>query len=218
MADLSWSTSWDSVISYNNQILPNNYTMTIGFDIVTDDSDLQNVAFDRIKYFVKNVMQDAIFSSMDDERNAYFQENFKQRIVTFPVQPQDLSVVTALYAKFNSIVEGKLEIESISLSSIQGDNVTIHYDADFAESSTLLTEHDLLKSAEKTPWWFRDDCGSADFFTMNVESNTMVFITDVTEWQGTGLEYPETDTKKKKKKKDARNWSPTIIDGGKTKH
>jgi hypothetical protein len=215
MSDLSWTTSWDSVLFYEDQLLPNNYTMTIHFDISTDNAEEQNIAFDRIKYFIDKVLQDAIFTCMDDEHNAYFQSNFKQKLVTFPLPPQDLVVVSAIYAKMNSILEGRLHITQMSLSSIQGDNVTIHFDEDFAEESTALTSHELIKAAEKTPWWFRNDCGSADFFTKDEDTETLTFVTDVTDWTNTGLEWPPSETKIKK---DASNWNPTIIPGGKTRH
>lgn len=214
MADLSWTTSWDSVLSYNNQLLPNNYTITVSFDILTDDAEKQTVAFERMKYFVDKVMQDAIFSSIDDERNSYYQDNFEQRLVTFPIPPQDLAVVTALFMKFKMITEGKIDIQQISISSVQGEGVTIHYDEDFAGESTMLTEHELLKAADREAWWSRDDCGSADFFKMDAESEMLTFVTDVTDWESTGLTYPLSEVEKK----DASNWKPTIITGGKTRH
>lgn len=213
MTDLSWTTTWDSVLSYEDQILPNSYSMTLHFDIMTDNGEEQNIAFDRIKHFVDKVMHDAIFSSIDDERNMYYHDNFKQRMVTFPVPPQDLIVVATLFAKFKAIVEGRIDIHKISLSSIQGDNVTIHFDEEFAEESSMLVSHEMIKAAEKTPWWFRDDSGTADFFNLNPESKELTFITDVTGWEDTDLEWPKTENKK-----DGSTWSPTIIPGGKTKH
>ena len=216
MTDLSWSTAWDSVLAYEEQILPNTYHLTINFDIATDNGEEQNLAFERIKYFVDRVLQDAIFSAIDDENNLFFMDNFKQKLVTFPIPPQDLAVVSALFAKFRSIVDGRLDIISLELSSSQGDNVRINYDEEFAEDGKLLDSHDLIKAAEKTPWWYRNDCGSADFFKLDQESNQIMFVTDVTGWEGSDLVWPEEDIKKSKK--DASSWNPTIIPGGKTHH
>jgi hypothetical protein len=216
MTDLSWSTSWDSVLAYEEQILPNTYHLTINFDIVTDNGDEQNIAFERMKYFIDRVLHDSIFSSIDDEKNPFFMENFKQKLVTFPMPPQDLAIVSALFAKFRTIVDGRMDIISLELSSTQGDNVRINYDEEFAEDGNILNSHELLKAAESTPWWYRNDSGSADFFKLDPESNQIMFVTDVTGWEGTDLQWPEEEPKKSKK--DASNWNPTIIPGGKTQH
>jgi hypothetical protein len=216
MADLTWTTGWESVLCYDDTLLPNQYTLTVDFNITTDNGDEQNIAFDRIKYLVDSVLQDAIFCSIDDEKTGYFQSNFKQKIVTFPVPPQDLAVASVLFAKIRSIVDGRLDIEAVKIQSSQGDNVSINFTEEFAEDGTMLDSHELIKAAGKTPWWYRDDCGTADFVSFNEASKELTFVVDVTGWEDTGLTWPSEN--EKKAKKDASNWNPTIIPGGKTHH
>ena len=215
MSDLSWTTQWDSVIVYDNQLLPNTYTLTVDFDINTDSGEEQNISFDRIKHFVDKTLHDAIFCSINDDNVDFYMTNFKQKLVTFVQQPQDLIVVSTLYAKFNAIVDGKITIDKLQLSSRAGGDVRINFDSDFAEDGSVLKDHELIKLAEQDPWWFRNDCGSADYFRVGDVDKQVTFITDVTTWEDTGLEWPEEE---KKSKKDASNWSPTIIPGGKTQH
>lgn len=216
MADLSWTTGWDCVLAYEDQLLPNSYTVTVHFDITTDNTEEQTIAFDRIKYFIDRVLTDSIFTCIDDENNMFYHKNYKQKLVTFPVAPQDMSVVSALFAKFNAITAGRINLEKIDLHSTQGGNIVLHFDVDFAQESSMLKNHEFIEASGKTVWWFRDDIGSADFFALNEDSKDITMIIDVTDWEGTDLEWP--DPKDKKLKKDASNWNPTIIPGGKTHH
>ena len=61
MSDMEWTTSWDSVLYYENQLLPNHYTLVIHFDIATDDAEEQSIAFDRIKFFIDTADKFEIF-------------------------------------------------------------------------------------------------------------------------------------------------------------
>lgn len=211
MSDMQWTTSWDSVLFYDDQLLPNSYTLTIYFDITTDDANEQNIAFDRMKFFIDKVLQDSIFCTIDGEQSAYFQRTFKQRLVTFVQEPQDMTVIATLYAKLTSIVEGRINIEKIQLSSLQGSGIVINFDEEFAAESKVLTNHDVINAADKTPWWFRTDCGSADVIVVDEVGGTATFITDVTGWEDADLLWSD-----KEGLRDVSRWNPTIIPGGKT--
>jgi len=214
MADLTWNRSWDSTILYEDQLLPNTYNISVDFNVLTDDGEDQNISMDRLKYFIDTILQDGVFCKIDDSRASIFVDIFKQRLVTFVLQPQDLVVASTLFSKFTKIVEGKLEIECIRLSSSQGDGVTVNFDEEFAEEGTMLKDHELLKATDISAWWFRGDCGTADYFKLS-EDGALTFITDITDWDDAGLSWNNSSDKDKK---DERAWNPTIIPGGKTQH
>lgn len=214
MTDLQWTTSWNSVIAYEDQLLPNIYTVTIHFDVATDNAEDQNIAFERIKFFVDNILHDAIFCGIDDPLADFFMKTFKQRLVTFVRSPQDLTVAATLFAKFNSIADGKINIESIQLGSTQGNEVFVNFDSEFAEESTMLTTNELIKESDRSPWWFREDCGTADYFKTEEGSSVITLITDVSGWEDSGLSWSADE----KENKIEKSWNPTIIPGGKTQH
>jgi hypothetical protein len=215
MSDLTWKTSWESVIFYDDLLLPNKYRLKMFFDVATDDSDEQNIAFDRLKFFVENVMQDGIFCSVDDPKISFYMNNFKQKIVTFVQQPQDLTVVSHIFSKFDQISEGRLDIHRLELTSRLGDELTVNFDRDFFQDSVMLVSNDAIKQSGKSPWWFRADCGSADFFHSDTETDKLTFVTDVSSWDeielGWGNKKGQTDDVE-------QVWIPTIIPGGKTQH
>ena len=221
MSDLTWKTSWENVVCYEDLLLPNQYHLKMFFDVATDDSDEQNVAFDRIKFFVDNVLQDSIFCEIEDPRIDFYMKTFKQKLVTFVQPPQDLTVVSHIFSKFSLITEGRLEIQRMELASRLGNDITVNFDQDFFEDSTILFSHETIKDINKDPWWFRADCGSADFFRMDEETKEVTFVTDVSGWDEAGLDWPEEKKSKKGKGKGTsfdKSWNPTIIPGGKTQH
>ena len=86
----------------------------------------------------------------------------------------------------------------------------INFDEDFAMESKVLTNHEVINAAAKTPWWFRNDCGSADIIIIDEDGGSATFITDVTGWEDVELSWAS------KENKDVAKWNPTIIPGGKT--
>jgi len=211
MTDLSWTTSWDSIIHMENGLATNQYTMTVYFDVTTEDADEQSIAFERIKFFVEDVLDTAIITSIDNENNSWFMANLKQRLLTIPGEPTDLIIAACLYSKFNAIVEDKLSIDKIELDSKLANNIKIHYTSEFAEESQGLLEHDLVDQFKKTPWWRRTDSGSADYFTSD-ENDSILFVTDISTWEDAELQWLKPNEESESESK----WKPTIIPGGKT--
>jgi len=209
MTDLSWTTTWDSIIYMEGGLATNQYTMTIYFDVTTEDSDEQTIAFERIKFFVEDVLDTAIITNIENENNNWLMQNFKQRMLTIPGEPTDLILAACLFNKFNSIVEDKLLIEKIELDSKLANNIKIHYTSEFAEESAGLLAHPAITENNKTPWWNRTDSGSADYFTFDSDG-VMLYISDVSNWEDAELEWtkPNEDPESK--------WKPTVIPGGKT--
>lgn len=210
MTDLSWTTTWDSIVHMENGLATNQYTMTVYFDVTTEDADEQSIAFERIKFFVEEVLDTAIITNIDNPNNSWFMKNLKQRLLTMPGDPTDLLIAAALYSKFNTMVEGRLSIDKIELNSSLANNIKIHFTEEFAEESQGLLDHELVKEFNKTPWWQRKDSGSADYFTSD-ENDAILFVTDISSWDDVELEWSKSNDEEAESK-----WKPTIIPGGKT--
>ena len=209
MTDLSWTTNWDSIVYMENGLATNQYTMTIYFDVATEDGDEQTIAFERIKFFVEDVLDTAIITNIENEHNHWFMQNMKQRMVTTPGDPTDLLLAAALFSKFNQITEDKLIVSKIELESKLANNIKIHFTEEFAEESTGLLEHPGITESKKAPWWNRTDSGSADYFTFDSQG-AILYISDISNWEDAELNWIKSDNEPESK------WKPTIIPGGKT--
>ena len=133
--------SWYSAIVYNDQFMTNHYTAEVTMLTVTDNNDEQNIAYERIKAWVYNIIADAIFISQDHPKlDAYRKTDAK--IITFPGDPVDQIVGIMLYLKLNSIMEDRMTVTDIELWSEAGDDMKYLHSA--GESLGPLT---------KDGWW-----------------------------------------------------------------
>jgi len=215
MTDLSYECEWDSVIALDDWLGSNHYKCEVYFDIETEDGDQQNIAFERCKIMMQSIFEQALFISMSNPLLQVLAKKTKQKIIALPTEPLDVIMAAVLYLKLNAISEGRLNIEKIKISSNQGDNIWVHFDSNFAEDFGSL-DSEYYTTAKETPWWFRSDPSTCDWFEPNKKDNELKFHFHKSSWDKTLLWDMD---KKEKDSKKTLNWKPQVIDGGKeTKH
>lgn len=126
---------------YNNEFAINVYDATLHMTTVSLDSEQQNIAYDRMSYWIDQVLQDAVLIGSDSAvLDAYRATG--QRLIVFPQDPVDQVVGAMLYLKLNAITEDRLAITGVELASSYGDDVVyLHY---AGEEVGLLSN---------TGWW-----------------------------------------------------------------
>ena len=213
MTDLSYECSWDSIIVLEDWLGSNTYKCKIYFDIETEDGDQQNIAFERCKILLESVFNQSLFINMNNPLLQLLAKKTKQRIITLATEPLDVIVAATVYHKLNAIVEGRLSIQKIKISSEQGENIWVHFDEDFAEVFGSL-DSEFYKTVKETPWWFRSDPSVGDWFEVSKKDKELKFHHQKASWDKT-LHW-DNDNKESKTKS---NWKPEVITGGKeTKH
>ena len=117
-------------IVYNNEFAINVYDVTLHMTTVSMSPEQQNIAYDRISYWVNEVLQDSVLISGDSKvLDAY--KATRQRLIVFPHDPVDQIVGTMLYLKLNAITEDRLVVTGVELGSSYGDDVIyLHYDGE----------------------------------------------------------------------------------------
>ena len=144
---------------------------------------------------------------------ATLQKKTRQQIITLPTEPLDVIIAAVIYSKLNAICEGRLNISKVKIKSIQGDNIWVHFDEDFANDFGSLDCEFYKSIKDEMPWWQRSDPSSGDWFEINKKE--LKFHKQKTVWDKT-LFWPEEKTVDNKKES---RWKPQVIDGGKeTKH
>lgn len=106
---------------YENKFAVNQYSVTLGMITVSDDNDQQNIAYERMKFWLFNVFQDGILISEHSDALAAW-ANTGSKVLSLPEEPVDQIVGMMLYLKLNSIMENRMVITDVELSSIEGDN------------------------------------------------------------------------------------------------
>jgi hypothetical protein len=89
---------------------------------VTEDHHEQNVAYERVKYITHHVFEDAIMISRDHDKLSLYQQT-NARVIVLPDEPVDQIMGIMLYLKFNAVMENRMVVTDVEISSVQGDNM-----------------------------------------------------------------------------------------------
>ena len=108
----------------------NMYSLSICMDVETDSIREQNIAMERIKYFLAESLESSIFVNQAETKliEKYTTCGFK--VCTLPNDPYDQIVTIMLLVKLNAIAEGRLIVTDITLGSQLSDEVNFMYDLD----------------------------------------------------------------------------------------
>lgn len=114
--------SFDAGVVFENQFLINHYDLALEMYTNTTDSIENNIAYERIRYWVAEILNGSvIIPSSSELLEAYAATG--QRLITLPEQAVDQVIGIMLYCKLNAITEDRLIITDVEISSSQGDNM-----------------------------------------------------------------------------------------------
>lgn len=130
-ARISKDFAFQSAIHIDDNFVLNSYKMTLWMDVHTDSVDEQNIAMDRIKYFIDEGLDNCVFVSLALEKSII--ENYVKagiKICTLPDDPFDQVVGAVILTKMNAITEGKLFVTEIKIKSRICDEVEFYLSSD----------------------------------------------------------------------------------------
>lgn len=175
--------TWTCCVSYDQGHVVNQYLLQMEFSSGTDDEQQQTTAYQRIKWWIHDVMQNSLLLNQTDELLPVY-ANTRQRVLAMPADPVDDVVALMLFYKLNSIVEQRLVIDRIKLSSDQGDNVWYVHDND--EPPVEIEPNSWW--LDSGPTWIDKDC--MKFST----EHKVVELERRSSWEDLGLGWePQSD-------------------------
>lgn len=110
-------------VHFTGEFYMNVYDIDLYFNVETESIKEQNIALDRIKYFLENCLENSIACHSRETQaiENYFNANMK--VCVLPEEPYDQIMAIMLYEKLNAITEGRLVITDISVGSKMSDGV-----------------------------------------------------------------------------------------------
>jgi transcriptional regulator CtsR len=90
----------------------NQYMMTVSMVTNTNDHREQNVAYERVKYWIHNVLDHSVLIQQDSELLPAFLAT-GQRVITVSEAPVDQIIGIMLYSKLNAIDEERLIVVDV---------------------------------------------------------------------------------------------------------
>ena len=180
---------------YDEQFLMNIYEMNICIEIDTESIREQNIAMERIQYFVLECLSNSIFIKSTETKmiEKYTQCGFK--LCTLPEHPYDQTISVVLLLKLNAICEGKVTITDITLGSAQGSGINYLFDNDSA-----------IGPFASDGWWSDSTTCISDISKYYNKKDKIVqlFNTTAASWNDIGLTWQE-------KAKEAKKSNITFI-------
>lgn len=165
-------------IYYDDCLQMNKYDVSINLTTATKDVASTNIAMERLKAFVFDELANTVFINQAHMERAEFLQMIGVNVTTLPEEPVDQIVGMMLYYKLNAIMEGRMLITSLDISSSLGDGVWYQHD-----------EEDSAGPFIKDGWWHQSSTQHETVEPTQPADNVVKVIS--TGWYEMGLDWPE---------------------------
>ena len=148
---LQYPFKFTAGVWYDGQMKMNNYDVRLWLLTNSVDPDSHNIALERIRYFIHGRLDSSILISSEHAEQVKQLHATGLRITTMPSDPVDQIIGIMLYSKLSSIVEGRMIIGEVEISSDLGGGVVY-----------MHNEEENLGPLEQVGWWHNSDLTQCD--------------------------------------------------------
>ena len=169
--------SFQAAVYFEGRFILNYYDITLSMDVLTESIKEQNIAMDRILYFLNESISNSVFIHDEEKKmiEKYNQAGIKTCIL--PEEPYDQIITVLLLMKLNAVTEGKLLVTDIALLSVLSDQIRFLYDIDSASN------HPFGKG-----WWSEPNTSISDVVKHN-KKDKIVKLVKSCDWANIGLDW-----------------------------
>ena len=174
---LQYSLPFTAGVHYHDRLIMNTYLLKVFMITNTAEAESNNVAFERLKYFINEEMDSTIFVNIQDQEvcKRYMAAGIK--ITTIHNEPVDQILGVMLFHKLNAIMEDRITVLETELSSHLGDNmVYIH------------SENEYTQNLESSDWWTTSDVVHCDLAV--IDQDNVVAMHRGLGWRELDLSWP----------------------------
>jgi len=141
-ARLEYDTGFLAAIYWEDRVLFNHYHVKIEMQTVSMDHVCHNVALERVRYIINEMMANSIFVHQDDRSAIKKLESAGLKVILLPEIPVDQIVGMMLYCKLSAVVEDQMDVTQIGISSDLGEGVVY-----------LQDQYENVGPFESNGWW-----------------------------------------------------------------
>jgi len=163
---------------FDNMLWMNNYQVRLWMMTTTPDPENNNIAFERIKFFVNEVLDSGVFISKDNEEQCKLLLAAGVKIITLPDEPVDQIVGIMLYCKLNAICEDQMIIGEVEISSTHGGDVVYIHSND-----------EPVGPYEQDGWWNKSNL--IHYHHTITETENIMSLSSATTWRDLSLQWTE---------------------------
>lgn len=184
---------FQAAVYFEGSFIMNVYELLLSMEVGTDSIKEQNIAMDRIGYFLSECMSNSVFVEAAEKKVIEKYTNADIKVSTLPEEPYDQIITILLLQKLNAIAEGRLLITDIVLKSELSDGVKFIYNIEEADL------HPFGKG-----WWSESNTSIADVPKSN-RKDKIVKLVKTSDWS-----VPELDWEDKPRKSAEIIFTPDL--------
>ena len=169
-------TNFNAGSWYDGALEMTEYTVKLWMVTQTYNALEQNIAILRAKHFIFDQIESTIFIDSDDVSKCTELAKAGLSITTLPGDPADQLIGIMLFHKLNAIMEDRIKLIEIEISSGNG-VIYLHGENETPDDLTI------------PDWWSSADLVHSDL--QSVESDKVVTMQQVSAWRDFGLAWPD---------------------------
>lgn len=170
--------NFESALHFSGKFLINFFEMTLHMSVDTDNELDQNIAIERLNYYILNHVENSLFINKNEVEAIKKYEDAGLTVLTTPEDPYDQIVGLVLMLKLNAILEGRLHIEKITFSSKLA--AGIRFNTPFEETEEFNGNY-----------WYTDPSASTKIVKTKNKKEKIVKLFDQDDWASLELIWKE---------------------------
>ena len=175
---LNYNLSFTAGVFYNGSMIMNSYHVRVWLTTNHSDPASQNIAFERLKYFVYNTLDSSIFINSENQEQCQKYADAGIKITTLPGDPVDQLIGIVLHCKLKSIMEDRILIDETEISSSLGEHITY-----------LHCEGETVNLSQYPDWCLASDLSHYD--STLVETDNVLSMPKAGAWRDLDLAWPD---------------------------
>lgn len=176
--------AFQAAVHFEGNFVMTIYELSLAMEVDTASIKEQNVAMDRILYFLDDCLGNSVFVQNTEKTTIEKYTKADIKVCVLPDEPYDQIITILLLLKLNAITEGKLIITDITLRSGLSDDVKFIYDIETVSSNPF----------GKKGWWLESTTSINDLNKTN-KKEKIVRLVKHSDWSAVGLDWGDKSPK-----------------------
>ena len=160
-----------------NGVRVNFYTITVNATTINQDSQQINLAYERLRFWLLDVLQDSFLINTENPCLEKFQAT-GGCVLLLPGEPAAQLLGVALFCKLCAIVENRISIDNVLITSDLDDDII--YSHEHNEDNTIIPHDD---------WWRDPGPGWQSKKSVRRRSDKVIALGRVAEWKDHDLAW-----------------------------
>lgn len=170
-------------VHFDDAYYINTYDFLLSMLVETDIPKEHTIAMDRFDLFIKDAATNAVFINEDKHEEIEKYKEAGLKIITLPGEPFDQIVAMVLLLKLNAIMENRIKITDITISSLLGEGIRYPIVTETAENADMML-------GDK--WWHNSDMETTNQTVFKFEpENNIVKLFDDSIWAQYDLSWKD---------------------------